>query len=69
MKRQKTIIFSILLIGLTYFAYLKLDKFIEIDKCLDKGSKWDYSIDKCACLNKKEIEKNENIIGEKNSEK
>ena len=57
MKRQKTVIFSIFLIGITYFAYLKLDKYMEIDKCLDKGSKWDYSTAKCECLNKTEIEK------------
>ncbi len=58
MKRTKAIIFSILLIGLTYFTFLKIYRYIEIDKCLDKGSKWNYSTDKCECLNKTETQQN-----------
>ena len=59
MKIIKLIIFPILLIGLTYFTYLKIDRFIEIDKCLDKGSRWNYSENECECLNKIEINQNE----------
>ena len=59
MKIIKLIIFPILLIGLTYFTYLKIDRFIEIDKCLDKGSRWNYSENECECLKKTEINQNE----------
>lgn len=61
MKRIKLIIFSILLIGLAFFAYLKVDRFIEVDKCLDRGSRWNYSENKCECLNKTEIDQSEII--------
>jgi len=65
MKRIKTIIFTILFIGFTYLLYLKVDEFIKIDKCLDKGSKWNYSTEKCECLDKTEIHQNEKPILDK----
>ena len=58
MKKNKLLIFSILLIGLAYFVFVKVDRFLEIDKCLDKGSKWNYSENKCECSNNTEIYQN-----------
>jgi len=65
MKRIKTIIFTILFIGFTYLLYLKVDEFIKIDICLDKSSRWNYSTEKCECLNKIEIQQNEKTILDK----
>jgi hypothetical protein len=59
-KKTKIAILAILIIGLTYFTYAKVTAFIEIDKCLDKGSRWDYSLNECECLN--ELDKNDNLI-------
>jgi outer membrane lipoprotein-sorting protein len=62
MKKIKVAIFTILLIGLAYFAYSKVAEFIAIDKCLDKGFRWDYSLNECQCLNKSEQDNNEHLI-------
>ena len=68
MKKNKLLIFSILLIGLAYFVFVKVDRFLEIDKCLDKGSKWNYSENKCECLNKTEIDQKNKIFRSERSE-
>ena len=52
MKKVKTILIAILIIGSVCFAFLKVNQFIEIDKCLDNGNKWNYSANKCECENK-----------------
>lgn len=57
MKKTKIAIFAILLIGLTYFSYVKIAEFLAIDKCLDNGSIWDYKLKKCECLNQSELDK------------
>jgi hypothetical protein len=69
MKRIKLLMFSILSIGLAYFAYLKVDRFLQIDRCLDKGSRWNYSENKCECLNKRKINQNKKIILEQKNKK
>ena len=56
MEKVKKIIFAILIIGFVCFAYLKVNKFIEIDKCLDNGNRWNYSTDKCECETNNRIE-------------
>ncbi|MEB3799818.1 hypothetical protein INQ45_01585 [Flavobacterium columnare] len=62
MKKIKITIFIFLIIGLAYFAYPKIVEFMAIDKCLDKGSRWDYSLSKCECIDKSGIDKNEHLI-------
>ena len=52
MKKVKTILIATLIIGTVCFAFSKVNQFIEIDKCLDNGNKWDYSANKCECDNK-----------------
>ncbi len=47
MKKVKTILIAILIIGSVCFAFLKIQQFIEIDKCLDNGNRWNYSANKC----------------------
>ena len=62
MKKIKITIFAILIIGLSYFVYSKAYKFIAIDKCLDKGFRWDYSLNECQCINKSEQDNSEHLI-------
>ena len=54
MKKVKINLVTILIIGSVCFAFLRVNRFIEIDKCLDNGNKWNYSANKCECeINKK----------------
>jgi hypothetical protein len=48
-KKFKILAISIVLIGLTFFAYTKASRFLRIDSCLDNGGSWDYSQEKCNC--------------------
>lgn len=59
-KRIKVFGLIILLVILTYFSYTKLNRFIKIDSCLDKGGSWNYNLEKCECLQDTEID-SENI--------
>jgi hypothetical protein len=61
-KRIKIIIFTILFIGLAYLAYAKVSSFLAIDICLDKGGSWNYSLQKCECLDKSELDKSDHLI-------
>ena len=54
-KKVKTILIAILVIGFVCFAFLKVNRFIEIDKCLDNGNRWHYSANKCECENKRKV--------------
>lgn len=36
-----------LLIALTFFGYVKVNRFFEIDTCLDKSEHWNYETQKC----------------------
>ena len=45
--RVKVIIITILVIAFGTFAYRKIDRFFEIDSCLDHGGSWNYLAEKC----------------------
>ncbi len=55
MKKIKTILVAILIIGSVCFVFFKINQFIEIDKCLDNGNRWDYSTNKCESENKQKV--------------
>ena len=55
MKKIKTILVAILIIGSVCFVFFKINQFIEIDKCLDNGNRWDYSTNKCEIENKQKV--------------
>lgn len=46
-NRAKVIIITILVIAFSTFAYNKIDRFFEIDSCLDHGGSWNYQTVKC----------------------
>jgi hypothetical protein len=48
-KKIRLYILIILSAVIIVFGYIKFKKFIEIDKCLDKGGSWNYKTDKCDC--------------------
>jgi hypothetical protein len=53
MKKIKVFIFMILFFATGFYAFIKISKFIAIDKCLDNGGSWNYEIETCECSKKK----------------
>lgn len=47
-KFRKKIVIALYFIIIAYLGF-KIYQFIQIDKCLDSGGKWNY--DKCECEN------------------
>ena len=53
MKKIKMFTFIILFTATAFYAFIKVSKFIAIDKCLDKGGSWNYELAKCECSKEK----------------
>jgi hypothetical protein len=49
-KRFKILALILLFIALTGYAYIKVNRFFDIDACLDSGNCWDYEKEKCGCI-------------------
>lgn len=46
-KTIKKVGLSIVILIILCFAVCKAKELIEIDKCLDKGGRWNYETEKC----------------------
>lgn len=46
-KTIKIVVATLIILTLTYFGFIKVKRFFEIDGCLDKGGRWNYSTGKC----------------------
>jgi len=46
-KPIKILVFILLLMGLTFYGYNKVESFFAIDGCLDKGGCWNYELERC----------------------
>jgi hypothetical protein len=52
-RATKILLIGLLTVGILTFGYYKVDKFLKVDSCLDKGGRWNYETGECETIEPK----------------